>query len=480
MTAELSASPIQRADLPTNPSLLIPVTVACGSFMTALDQNVVVTALPDIGRSLDVLPNHLGLVVTAYVASLIISMPIGGWAAERFGLRNAYCVAMLIFAFASLLCGTASDFWILVGARALQGFGGALMGTLGQVVVLQSFPRHRTLKINLYVSLASQSGPLVGPLVGGALATYLSWRWIFFINIPLGLLAAVAASRLFPNLPSSLRSRFDSIGFVLVGSGMVLLVLGMNSLASNDLPLWANIIELAVAVVILGVAARYLLRAREPLLDLSILKIRTFRASLLTGGGLDTIGLTSIIFLLPLYFQLGFGLSAVEAGSFTFLAAVGSIGTRFFMPIVLRRFGFRAVLVANTPVIAVFITCFALLDASTPVWITMAYIFAFGIFRSVQWSSSANLSYSDIPQERLPRFSAMYFVLWQMAVAISVGLAATLLSLLAGAQEHASADDFRVVFLVEGAITLAAIFAYWRLDPEDGRHVSGHAPQIAE
>ena len=144
---------------------MVPVTVACAVFMTSLDQNVVVTALPGIGESLGRAPSQLGLLVTVYVASLIISMPVGGWAAERFGLRNSYCVAVFVFGLASVLCGISSDLWSLVGARALQGFGGALMGTLGQVTVLQSFPRSRTLKINMYISLAGQLAPLVGPLV---------------------------------------------------------------------------------------------------------------------------------------------------------------------------------------------------------------------------------------------------------------------------------------------------------------------------
>ncbi|WP_281035151.1 MFS transporter [Mesorhizobium tamadayense] len=154
------------------PSMLLPATVACGVFMTSLDQNVVVTALPGIGESLARPPSQLGLLITVYVASLIVTMPLGGWLADRFGLRNVYCFALLVFASASALCGLSENIWMLVGSRALQSFGGALMGTLGQVVILSSFPRDRTLRINMYISLAGQSGPLVGPLVGGALTTY--------------------------------------------------------------------------------------------------------------------------------------------------------------------------------------------------------------------------------------------------------------------------------------------------------------------
>ncbi|CDX12718.1 Transporter [Mesorhizobium sp. ORS 3324] len=478
MTAETTATATTRFVPAGEPSLLLPATVACGVFMTSLDQNVVVTALPGIGESLDRPPSQLGLLITVYVASLIVTMPLGGWLADRFGLRNVYCFALLVFGSASALCGLSENIWMLVGSRALQGFGGALMGTLGQVVILSSFPRDRTLKINMYISLAGQSGPLVGPLVGGALTTYVSWRWIFYINIPIALTAALLAASLFPTTTKPVRTPFDFAGFLLVGSGMALLVFGMDSLAAKEFAGGSIAMELGLAIAILTVAAFYCLRSRNPLLDLNLLRIRTFRISFLTGGGLDTIGLSSVVFLLPLMFQLGFGMSAVQAGSLTFVAAIGSVLMRFFMPRILNRFGFRRVLVSNTPIVALLVAGFALMQESTPHWIVLAYIFVFGLFRSIQWASTGNLSYSDIAPEQLSRFSALYYILWQLAVAISVGLAAALLSLLAGGGQ-ASVNDYRILFIVEALITLCALLAYLRLTPQDGAHVSGHGAHVS-
>jgi hypothetical protein len=247
----------------------------------------------------------------------------------------------------------------------------------------------------------------------------------------------------------------------------------MDSLAARDVSGARIGLQLGLALAILAFATFYCLRAPNPLLDLNLLRIRTFRISFLTGGGLDTIGISSVVFLLPLMFQIGFGMSAVHAGSLTFIAAVGSVLTRLFMPRVLRRFGFRLVLVFNTPVVAALVAGFALMQATMPVWIVMAYIFVFGVFRSAQWASTGNLSYSDIAPEQLARFSALYYILWQLAVAVSVGLAAALLSLLAGGG-HPTVTDFRIIFVIEGLITLAALLAYLRLSPQDGAHVSGH------
>jgi EmrB/QacA subfamily drug resistance transporter len=480
MTAEISATASTRLDEPGGVSLLVPVTVAFGVFMTNLDQNIVVTALPGIAESLGRPSSELGLLITVYVASLIISMPVGGWAAERFGLRNSYCAAVLIFGAASALCGVAGDLWTLVGARALQGFGGALMGTLGQVTVLQSFPRNRTLKINMYISLAGQTGPLVGPPVGGALTTYVSWRWIFFINIPIALVVALFGAMLFPDSRKAIRTPFDMTGFGLLGVGMVLLVFGMDSLAAKDLAAGSIGIQLALALAVLAVASFHCLRSPNPILDLKLLRIRTFRISFLTGGGLDTIGMASVMFLLPLMFQLGFGMSAMGAGSLTFVAAVGSLLTRLIMPALLKRLGFRRLLVINTPICAALVAGFALYEATTPVWIVLSYIFVFGVFRSAQWASTGNLAYSDIAPEQLARFSALYYILWQLGVAVSVGTAAAALSLLSAGSGHAEASDFRILFLVEGAVTLCALIAYLRLTPRDGAHVSGNVAVNSE
>jgi MFS family permease len=315
---------------------------------------------------------------------------------------------------------------------------------------------------------------MVGPIVGGLLATYLSWRWIFFINLPIGLLVAAVAGRLFPASAGGRGLPFDIAGFMLTGVGTALLVFGMNGIADRTVSGWAVAGQLAAAIALLAFAVRHSLGARHPMLDLRMLGIRTFRISLLTGGGPDTIGLTAVMFVLPLMLQVGFGMTAAQAGSLTFLAAGGSVSARVFLPILLRHFGFRRVLIVNTPILTAIVAAFALIQPSTPTWLVGGLIIVFGVLRSWQWGATGNLAYADVPPESLARFSAMYYVLWQLAVALGIGAASALLALLAGDQPQLTTANFHAAFVVVALVTLLALIAYLRLRTEDGQLVSGH------
>src|ERR1043166_7509959 len=285
MSAELSQNRASPAPLSSPGTLfLLALTVASGNFMVNLDQNIVVTALPGIGATLARTPGELGLVITIYVLSLVICMTLGSWLTERFGTRSCYTGALAVFAVASIACGLANSLGILVLARAVQGFGGALMGTVGQVVILRAYPRSRVLKINIYLSLAAQLGSLVGPLVGGALTTYLSWHWIFFINVPLALGATALAMSCFPRKTSGPAPRLDLIGFLLMSTGMTLLVFSMDSLGDRTSSWWMTAGLLVLSAAFLLGAIFYLLRAHHPLLDLRLFKMRAVRASPLTRG----------------------------------------------------------------------------------------------------------------------------------------------------------------------------------------------------
>ena len=457
----------------------LPFTVACGTFLSSLDQNIVVTALPGIGATLGRAPSQLGLVMTVYILTLLISMPLAGWLTNRFGTKACYIGALLSFAIASIGCGAAPSFWTLILARGLQGFGGGLMGTVGQVAVLRAFPRSKMLKINIYIQLAAQIGPLVGPLVGGALTTYISWHWIFFVNVPLAFGAIALAIAYFPSKEGLRASQLDIVGFILMSVGMTLLIFCMDSLGNGSRSIWAPAGLLTLSILALTGAVLYLLRASKPILDLRLLKIRTVRVSLLTGGGLDTIGMISVTLLLPMMFQVGFGMSAVQSGSWTFVIGLGSMMPRVSLPPLLKRFGFRQILVVNTPVVAFLTAGFVFFQATTPMWAGLTYIFLFGFFRSLQWGTSSNLSYADIGPAYLADFSALYNGLWRVAASVSMGTAMAMLSLLSPDGKAPSVNDFRIVLVVEALIILCALFSYRKLSAEDGASISGHRLELA-
>ncbi|HEY4199165.1 MAG TPA: DHA2 family efflux MFS transporter permease subunit [Devosiaceae bacterium] len=458
-----------------NPRLryIIPAVVAVAFLMEQLDSTIIVTAVPDMANSLDVTPLSMNLAVTTYILTLAMFIPVSGWFADRFGARRIFALALLIFTLGSVLCGLATSFPMLIATRALQGFGGAMMTPVGRLILIRSFPRNQLVSAMTYMTLPAVIGPVIGPLLGGFLTTYLSWRWIFFVNIPFGLLGAFMALRFVDDIRGDDTVKFDFIGFLMVGAGFSLLLYGIENVGRPSIPIPAIAAVLVLALVLLVGFAFYARRVAAPAVDLTLFRDRAFRIGTLAGG-LARVGLNGVPFLLPLMLQLGFGLSPIVSGSLTFVSAFSSLTIRPILQWLLRNFGFDRVLTCSAITGSISIAGFALLEPGTPYWIIITLVFVFGLMRSAQFMTSNTLSYADTPAVQLSRATSLGGVLQQLSVSFGVSLAAMFLGLIAPSEGAISPREFHIVFLLLAVIPLLAIPGFLRLHPEDGKQVSGH------
>jgi EmrB/QacA subfamily drug resistance transporter len=461
------------AGAPPTP-LLIPLIVACALFMENLDSTVLATALPVIARSLGENPLRLNLAITAYLFSLAVFIPISGWVADRFGARNVFRVAIAVFLAGSILCGFSSSLAGFVAARIVQGMGGAMMVPVGRLVVLRSVPKARFVSAMAYLTVPALIGPIMGPPVGGFIATYLSWRWIFWINIPIGIAGILLATRFVPALREKQVPPLDVPGFLLTALALVGLVFGFETVGRGILPLPA-----VLALLGIGIAAGflYVVRARRvahPIIDLTLLRLPTFRAGVI-GGSLFRIGVGAIPFLLPLLLQLGFGRTPFESGTLTFVAAAGAMGMKTTAGVILRRFGFRTVLIVNGVVSSGFLAATALFRPETPAWFIIGVLLVGGFFRSLQFTSVNAVSYADVPPGRMSLATSFASAAQQLSLTIGVGTGALLLHLAAAARGSATAAaaDFPPAFLVVAAIALVSVFWFARLPADAAAELSG-------
>jgi len=458
-----------------NPRLryLIPTVVAFAFLMEQLDSTVITTAIPDMARSLATTPLRMNLAVTTYVLTLAVFIPVSGWFADRFGARRIFMLALFIFTLGSCLCGLADSFAMLVMTRGLQGFGGAMMTPVGRLILLRSFPRGQLFTAMIYMSLPALIGPVIGPLVGGVLTTYASWRWIFYINLPFGCLGIFLAWRYVEEVRRDNLARFDFRGFLMVGLGVALLQYGIENVGRPTIPPLGIAAALIGAVFLLAGFALYARRVEAPAVDLSLFRLRTFRVGTLAGG-LARIGVNGVPYLLPLMLQVGFGMTAVKSGSLTFVMTIGALLMRPISTTVLRALGFGRLLFWSALLSAVVIAGFSLMGPGTPFWLVAAYIALFGLARSAQFMTSNTLSYSDMPAERLSRATSLGGVLQQLTVSFGVSFSAMLLGLLTANGEPLSTQRFHEAFLLMAIIPLLSLPGFLTLRPEDGREVSGH------
>ncbi len=459
-------------DTPPRFPVFIAVVVAIAFLMEQLDSTIVTTALPDMARALRTSPVDMNLAVSAYVLTLAVFIPLSGWFADRFGARRVFMSALALFTLGSVLCGAAQDFSMLVATRVLQGLGGAMMTPVGRLILLRSFPRRQLVRAMTYTTLPAIVGPVLGPLVGGYLTTYLSWRWIFYVNVPFGLLGMVLAWYLVDPRPAEPESRFDLGGFVLFGTGVALLQLLMEGFGLLR-PLLLAASAAAAVLLLLAFARRNRGRAR-PAVDLGLLRERAFGLATLAGG-LCRVAMNAPVYLLPVMLQVGLGMSAVESGSLTFLSAAGAPLVRLIIGPALRRWGFRTLLMGSALACAAVLSSFVGVGPLTPRWLIALAIIAYGTVRSTQFMSSNTLAYADVAAERLSRATSLGGLLQQLTVSFGVALGAAALRVLS----HGAAPrlaQFHAAFLVLALLPLLAIPAFWRLRPQDGAQVSGHRP----
>jgi EmrB/QacA subfamily drug resistance transporter len=458
-------------------SSLIVTLVAATFFMENLDGTIIATALPQMARSFNVHPADMSLGITAYLLTLAVFIPISGWAADRFGLRTVFASAIAVFTAASVLCATTSTLPAFAAARVLQGIGGAMMVPVGRLAVLRATPKEGLMRAIAIITWPGLVAPVIGPPLGGFITTYSSWRWIFYLNVPLGLIGLLLTLRFIGNERGDATRRFDLPGFALCGIACTTLLYAMELVGRSDAD-WTLVGVLVAVGVAAGIASWWhLRRAAHPVVDLSALKVKTFAVAM-GGGSLFRIAISAAPFLLPLMFQVGFGMNAFESGLLTLAVFAGNLSMKLVTTPVMRQFGFRPVLIVNGVLAALSLAAMSLLTPTTPKYVIVVVLFASGLSRSLQFTALNTLSFADVPKAQMSGASALSSTLFQMTMGIGVAVGAIALRIgewLHGHDAHAiGPEDFSVAFLIVAFVGLLGVLDLFGLARDAGALVSGH------
>jgi EmrB/QacA subfamily drug resistance transporter len=455
---------------------LTAVIVATALFMQNLDSTVIATALPAMAKSFHADPLHMSVALTSYLISLAVFVPASGWVADRYGARQVFRAAIVIFTLGSIMCGVAPSLPVLVFARIVQGLGGAMMLPVGRLVLLRSVSRAQMVSAMAWLTMPALIGPLMGPPLGGFIVTYASWRWVFDINVPIGIIGVIAVSLFITDVREADRGgRLDAIGMVLTGFTMASLMAGFETLGRNIVPLSWTLACLAAGAGAGALYAWHATRREHPILDFTLMRIPTF-ASSVVAGSLFRIPVGAMPFLLPLMLQLSFKESPLQSGLITFASAAGAILMKPVAQPVLRRFGFRNVLTVNGALAAGSVAICAAFQPGWPVLLLDAILLVSGSFRSLQFTAFNAIAYGDVPRSRMSAATTLYTTLQQLTLTLGIVVGASCLEISAQLQHHSTAlkSDYALAFLLVGAIALLAVPLCARLKPDAGAELSGH------
>ncbi|QMD24755.1 MFS transporter [Citrobacter freundii] len=450
--------------------------VAGAFFMEFIDGTVIATALPDMAKSFGVEAVDLNIGISAYLITLAVLIPASGWIADRFGARKVFSLALAIFTLASVLCGLSTSLESFVAMRILQGVGGALMVPVGRLAVLRTTPKHQLITAIATLTWPALVAPIIGPPLGGFITSYANWRWIFFINVPLGLLAIALALRFIPDIHDDERRPFDIPGFIATSVAMVSLVYAMELLGAQQPQGWLTAGLLTLGVVTSLFALRHFRHAAWPMIRLDALQVPTFRVTMY-GGSLFRASISAVPFLLPLMFQVGFGMNAFHAGSLVLAVFVGNLTIKPATTPLIRWLGFKKLLLINGALNVLALLACALITPQTPVWVILLVLYLGGVFRSIQFTGVSTLAFADVPASQMSYANTLFSTATQLAVGLGISLAA--IGIRMGdevskwlALSHVPGISFRLAFVVIAIICLIGMVDTLRLTRDAGCAVS--------
>jgi EmrB/QacA subfamily drug resistance transporter len=458
--------------------LYVTTLIAGAFFMENLDGTIIATALPQMARSFRVGAVNLNIGMTAYLLTLAVFIPISGWVADRFGSRSVFASAIATFTIASLLCGASHTLTQFTLMRILQGIGGAMMVPVGRLIVLRTTPKHKLTEAIAYITWPGLTALVVGPPLGGFITTYASWHWIFFLNLPIGIVAMVLTLLWVENVRMGEKHAFDWLTFVLAGFASAGVVYGMEKLGSEGVR-W-HVPALVLALSLLSGGAAIWAAHRDPatsLIDLESMKLKTYSLSVY-GASAFRIGVSVLPFLLPLMFQITFGLNAFRSGLYLLALFAGDLSMKVFVIQTLRRFGFRRILIVNGIITAASMAFCALLSPATATALVVTILFLHGAFRSMQFTCLTTLAYSEIPSDRMSRANGFLSAVMQLSMGVGVAVGAITLRLVAHAHGHSAATpqlrDFHIAILLMAVLVLGPVVNSFGLSPDAGATTSGH------
>ncbi|MGK9175204.1 MFS transporter [Yokenella regensburgei] len=454
----------------------VALLVASAFFMEFLDGTVIATALPDMAKAFGVSAIDLNIGISAYLLTLAMLIPASGWIAERFGARTIFSLAVGIFTLASLLCGLTHSVTEFVLMRIFQGVGGAMMVPVGRLVVLRTTPKNQLIKAIATLTWPALVAPIIGPPLGGFITTYASWHWIFFLNVPLGIVAIILALRMMPGLAEEEKRPFDVQGFFATGITMLCLVAGLEMFSQQHVSLWQAAATLAAGLMALVWSLRHLRRARAPLVSLTALAVPSFRITM-RGGFILRATISSAPFMLPLMFQVGFGMNAFEAGALVLAVFAGNLAMKPATTPLIRRFGFRRLLIGNGVVCVLSLFLCAFLAPDSPQLLTLTLLFIGGLSRSMQFTGISSLAFAEVPPGEMSSANTLFSTSLQLASGLGVTLGA--LSIRAGGlltdwlgYEDIQGMAFKLGFVIIALITAIGLYDMTRLNADAGSTVS--------